>query len=487
MKLGLFIFNRDLRIFDNQTLFEISKKVDKIIPIFIFNPMQIKKTKFNKYYFSQNAVQFLCESVIDLYHQVKKQNGTLQIFYGNPTQIVEQLCKKIPEIEIVAFHKDFSDFAINRQRQMQEICDKYHVTLYTGQNDFSLYPIKELCRKNFQGHKQFGSFLKHCKKMTITKIQKNKNIKFHTINPNNLQLKKKNVLQVSKIMSTFCFHYNYDINQTGGRKSGLKKISKIKNQKKYNTLRDILSYQTTEISGYLNFGCLSVREVYEIVKNKLSKNSKILTQLHWRDFYLQAVVFLPNGNQFDYMDKRYNKIKWKNNKNDWEKIITGKTGYLVVDAGIRQMISTGYMHNRARMIVGVFWTKYCLIDTFHEKYGSQVGFSKYLLDAVGISQNKLNHQWLTEFDYPGKRYAPKGISMAGRPMDISNKTTIKKFDPNCEYIKKYIPELKNVPNKELMNWDDEKYKIYKIHVPPMFPSLEEQYNDWIHACKLAMK
>jgi deoxyribodipyrimidine photo-lyase len=161
----------------------------------------------------------------------------------------------------------------------------------------------------------------------------------------------------------------------------------------------------------------------------------------------------------------------------------GRTGFLLVDAGMRQMIETGFMHNRARMIVGVFWIKYCLIDSFHPKYGSQVGYSKLLLDAVGISQNKMNHHWLTEFDYPGKKYAHKGVPLAGRPMDVSNKN-IRKFDPDGDYIRKWIPEFRNTDIKVLVNWDRGTYQKHKIHVPPMFEDPKQKYQDWIKACKV---
>jgi deoxyribodipyrimidine photo-lyase len=94
------------------------------------------------------------------------------------------------------------------------------------------------------------------------------------------------------------------------------------------------------------------------------------------------------------MDKRFDKIKWKNNKEEWNTLINSQTGFLIIDAAMNEMKITGFMHNRARMLVGVFWTKYLLINIFHPKYGSQVGYSKYLVDAIGPSQNKMNHQWI---------------------------------------------------------------------------------------------
>ncbi len=145
------------------------------------------------------------------------------------------------------------------------------------------------------------------------------------------------------------------------------------------------------------------------------------------------------------------------------------------------MKTTGFLHNRIRMILGMFWTKYLMINSMHPKYGSQVGFSKYLVDAVGPSQNLMNHRWILDFDYPGKKYSAKGVPLSGRPMDISNKI-IKKFDTNCTYVKKWLPVLQEIPNKDIMSWNDKiALKYSHIHPAPMFDS-KERYQEWIELC-----
>jgi deoxyribodipyrimidine photo-lyase len=154
----------------------------------------------------------------------------------------------------------------------------------------------------------------------------------------------------------------------------------------------------------------------------------------------------------------------------------GKTGFLLVDASINELKQSGYIHNRARLILGAFWIKYLQIDINHPIYGSQVGFSKYLLDAIGPSQNKMNHHWLLDIDYGGMRFGKKG-TISGRRMDISN-DKIKEYDPDCIYIKKWLPHLKNVPNKELYKW-----KGNDIHPEPMFDS-DERYQEWIKLSKI---
>ena len=278
---------------------------------------------------------------------------------------------------------------------------------------------------------------------------------------------------------------------TAKRSICLKRLSgsNIKRLKTYNNDRNTLSYETSNISAYLNLGLVSVREVYKIFLKMLNKNTELIKQLYWRDFYVCALRFLPNGNEYHHMDERYDNLKWScyqpksSNKfklmeEYWNKMMNSKTGFLLIDAGMKQLKDTGFLHGRLRMILGTFWTKYLLIDIFDPNYGSQIGYSKYLVDAIGPSQNKMNHQWITEFDMPGKKYSASNAPLSGRPMNISN-IQIKKFDKECIYIKRWLPHLENIPNKDLYNWSDNISKKYNnIHPFPIFDP-KEKYKEWI--------
>jgi deoxyribodipyrimidine photo-lyase len=149
---------------------------------------------------------------------------------------------------------------------------------------------------------------------------------------------------------------------------------------------------------------------------------------------------------------------------------------------MNQMKTTGFMHNRARMLVVIFWSKYLLINPLHPKYGSQVGFSRLLVDAIGPSQNLMNHRWAIDFDFPGKKYSAPGAPLSGRPMNINNEM-IKKWDPTCEYIKQWLPHLKDISNKELFKWNETLVSQYdNIHPGPMF-NAKEKYQEWVNICK----
>jgi len=495
-KIGIFIFRRDLRLNDNIGLIKLASEVDIIIPIFILDKYQIKKTKHNKYYFSSNAVQFMCESLSDLNDQLLKHDSYLRLYYGNPKKIINKLIKwiktktkafNITDSDItdsdifLSYNTDFSQYAIKRDSEINKICLKHKINIITHSDDYTLIPFNQMTKSDGNGFKQFGAFYKNAQKHIV-----NKPIKNNFTNYLNYNYKTKSEYDVQRL-DTFYTH-NIHLAQRGGRKLAIKKLNRISKFKNYNEMRNTLSYSTTNLSAYLNFGCISIREVYHMLKQELGLENEIIKQLYWRDFYLLAVRALKDGNKYIHMDKRYESIKWSkpvntntNSYNYWQRMINSETGFLIIDAAMKEMLTTGFMHGRARMIVGVFWTKYLLINIFDPIYGSQVGYSKYLVDAVGPSQNKMNHQWITEFDYPGKKYAPTTSPIAGRPMDPSNRM-IAKWDKDCLYIKKWLNHLKDIPNKDLIKWNEDIANKYNyIHPAPIFDH-KDKYTEWIQAC-----
>lgn len=474
-KIGLFIFRRDLRLYDNLALYELSKNVNIIIPIFILDKNQIEINKQNKQYHSNNVIQFMCNSLIDLNNELIKHNSHLQLFYGNYKKIIHSIFEFLYKYDniTIAFNNDFSNYATERDNYIINLSNKYNYQVITNKNDLSLVDIDSI--NNGKGYKQFGAFYKKAIKIVVNEPLK---LSLKLFN-NSINIQTDYNFNIKQIHNFYI--NNINISQIGGRSNVLKILKHLDNYKDYNNNRDLLSYNTTRISAYLNFGCISIREIYYLLLDKLGKNNLLIKQLYWRDFYLQCFKFLDDAkNYYNHMDKRFDKIKWNNDKNDWNTLINSQTGFLIIDAAMNEMKTTGFMHNRARMIVGIFWTKYLLINPFHPKYGSQVGFSKYLVDAIGSTQNKMNHHWITELDFPGRKYSSKGIPLSGRPMKIGN-DQIKKFDKECVYIKKWLPELKDIPNKELYKWNEEIYNKYKIHYQPIFNE-KEKYEEWIKAC-----
>ena len=470
-KIGLFLFRKDLRVHDNLGLINLSNKCIKIIPIFILDNFQIDITEQNKYYRSNNAIQFMCESLQDLNKQL---NNKLNIFKGDYIEVLsillEHLNKKYNNL-IIGYNCDYTKYSLLRDNKINNLAKKYNIEVFAEENDITLIPINKLIKQDNTAYMVYGSFYKNAIKTKVNQDIKNKY---------NNYMKISDIDKISYKINNLdkLYTFNKYLVQKGGRYIALTKIQNKEVYKNYSKNRDLLTFNTYQVSAALNFGCISIREFYHIIKN----NIDIKKQLYWRDFYLMILKLIPNANSYSLLiDNRYNKIKWKNDYKLWELMIESKTGFLIIDAAMKELIKTGYIGNRIRLILGTFWIKYLLINPLHPKYGSQVGFSRYLVDC-NTSQNKLNHQWFLDLDLPGRRFSKRGCHpLTGRMMRIDNEM-IKKFDTECIYIKKWLPELKNIPNKEIYKWDENIQKKYNIHYKPIF-DWKNQYQKYCNLFK----
>ena len=450
--MNIFIHHRDLRINDNTTLIKMSSEVKDIIPIFIFTPEQIDKSK-NKY-FSNILVQFMCETLIELKDDYKKNKSILNFYYGNTLDVIKELHKKYT-INSIGFNADYSPFAKKRDNEIIKWGNKNDVIIFC-EEDMLLVPIMtgNTFKKNKdEPYKVFTPFKNYLKSTYNVEDVNNKKIKLK-----NKSLKIKSSIDI-KYFTNF-YETEDNLNVKSGRKEGLKKLNLVKEQKQYNKMRNFLTYETTNLSAYINLGLLSIREVYYKIVEKLGKQNNLIDELYWRDFYYNILYFFPHvvGKSFN---EKYDKIKWNNNKTKFKKWCDGKTGFPVVDACMRQMNETGYMHNRGRMIVASFLTKDLLIDwRWGEKY-----FATKLLD-YNISANNGGWQWASGSGTDAQPY-----------FRIFNPwTQSKNFDKDCEYIKNWVPELKNVENKDIHNWF-KTYDKYEIDYPdPMVNHDDERKN-----------
>ena len=486
---GIFIFRKDLRINDNRGLIKLSKLCKKIIPIFIFDSNQMVKNDINKNYLSYPALRFLCESIYDLSQSIKKQKSHLYIFHGKPIAVLKYIIKKLSNINnfdldklIIGFNEDFTKYALERDDEISKLCKTYNINICKNDDDSTMCSMELLLKDDKTPYKQYGAFQKN---MLLQKFNQIDNSKIDFIN---IKIHFDKLLDDTKLDIFWKKHLdkNYNPKQIGNRSFAINKLKNLKKFKDYMTMRDNLSYETTNLSAYLNFGLISEREFYYSIKKELG-TSQLINQIIWRDYYITLLRYLDNANSYiRHIDDRYNKLKWTNtipDKNniswkEWELMMNSQTGFLIVDAAIKELLTTGYMHNRCRMIVGVFSVKYLLINPLCRYVGLNDWFSRHLVDCCA-SQNKLNCQWVTELDFPGKKFSPKGSVIAGRPMNISN-IMIKKWDNDCTYIKKWLPHLNDIDNKILYNWDT-KYDI-KFHPKPMF-NAKDRYQKWLNITK----
>jgi len=459
----IFIFRRDHRLHDNIALINACEHSKHVIPIFIFDPCQVKT---NHKYTSNNSIQFMCESLKDLDKQLRSKGSRLHYFYGRPWQVIDKLLTKY-EINCISFNRDFSKYSLYRDKKLIDVCKQHDIEHIIYDYDLTLHNHERILKKNM--YVVFSAFYKNALKYKVTKIQKN------TYN-NYISSRVRFKYEISKKLERF-YNQNNNICIGGGRTEAFKILRKISKHKKYNKHRDLMSCKTTQLSAYLKFGCVSIRECYHIFRTKLPRNTDLTKQLYWRSFYFLIAKHKPR-NYNEFIDTRFSKLfsNIKPSKSLWLKLWTGNTGFLAIDAAIRELNTTGFMHNRGRLLVGNFSVKILRLNPFHPKWGGQIYFSKKLIDCC-YANNMGNWSWVTgdKLDGAGMRFG-KGIS--GRVFDPRK---FEKWDPICSYIKTWIPQLSNISNKDLFNWDNT-YMNYKVHVKPCV-DFAKRKQEWINIAK----
>ena len=441
---GLFIFRRDFRVVDNNGLNLLNSLCKRIYPIFIFTPEQITGT--NKYK-SNNAVQFMIESLQDLAVQIRKMGGQLFCFYGHNNTIISNLIKEL-DITILGFNADYTPYAIQRELEIIQICDRNGVQVQYA-HDYYLHPPGTILNGQKQTYQKFTPYYTAASKKKVDTPAGSRKIHFATTNKH-LQ----HAIRLDSALQRFTT-INPDILVHGGRNNAIKQLRiATKNIKNYSRTRDTLSLPTSHLSAYIKFGCVSIREVYKVFRAK----HEFIRQLYWRDFYMNILYSFPNVLEHALKPK-YDKIHWHYNENWFNKWAQGKTGFPVVDAAMTQLNTIGYMENRARLIVASFLVKTLLISW---QKGAQY-FSQHLIDYDPAS-NQLNWQWVASSgpdSQPYFRIFNPWLQQA-------------EHDPDCVYIKRWIPELADVPNQDIHNWETAFTNYKDIKYPKPMVNYAEQ-------------
>lgn len=420
MSTCIFIFTRDLRIEDNTGLNYAAKNYKKIIPFFIFTDTQIGKT--NKYK-SERSIDFMKAALIALHSNLLDK---LNILKSNEslTTTLKDIIKR-EKVKGIVINKDYTPYANARELQLQSYCDK-NLLDFQCVEDYLLNGTFVLNGKG-EHYKKFTPF--------FNIVIKNK-IRPPYTNPELLNkiVKIKSVKRVN-FKSNIKLQNVIDILNT--------KNNYIKNYTKH---REIVKVDGTRISVYLKFGLVSIRQVYQAVKG----NNDFVRSLIWRDFYYTYYHFSPKA--LDQGDQYNTNFKWNSNTKLLTAWKNGKTGYPIVDAGMRQMNETGYMHNRVRMVVASFLAKTLIIDW---KEGERY-FSNQLLDIDWIinTGNWQNVVSVAKHSQPYFRVFNPWLQS-------------KKYDKECEYIKTWIPELKNIPTASIHKWDTSHKNFPGVYIRPV--------------------
>ncbi len=367
----------------------------------------------------------MLDSLSDLNDSLQKRGSQLELLYGKAEEVVEKLIQS-QKIDAIFFNEDYTPFSRKRDRATCNIASKYNVIV---ENYFDLLlskPGTVLTGKNTP-YTVYSHFYKKASSIDVPRPRNNKLSNF-----SKKQLSLKESTSIEKVRQKI--KPNEHLYSRGGRKEALKILNKISDYKNYDEQRNIPALgATTELSPHQKFGTVSIREVYHRICDTFSKNHSLIGELYWRDFFTQVAFHFPYvfGGCFH---KKYDALEWGNNKKKFKAWCDGTTGFPIVDAGMRQLNLTGFMHNRVRMIVASFLVKDLHIDwRWGEKY-----FAQQLVD-YDPAVNNGNWQWAASTGCDAQPY-----------FRIFNPwLQQKKFDPECVYIKRWIKELNMFSPKEI--------------------------------------
>lgn len=404
-KISIFWFRRDLRLHDNAGLYNALKSGNPVLPIFIFDKNILDKLEDKK----DRRVQFIHHTLSEIHTELEKLGSTILVKYGAPEDIFPELLDTYNVADIYTNH-DYETYALNRDNAVRE----YAMTEGVGFHTFKDQAILEKDEVLSGAGTPYTVFTPYSRKWK----EKVKDESFLKSYPN--EDFSDNFLKTDTIeMPTL---ENMGFKEIGGTfPSKIVRESIVKN---YSEKRDFPAIDgTTRISVHLRFGTLSIRE---LARKAQDLSETWLNELIWRDFYFNILHHFPHISTGSAFRKEYDKIEWRNNETEFQKWCQGKTGYPIVDAGMRELNTTGFMHNRVRMVVASFLTKHLLIDwRWGEAY-----FAKKLLD-FDFSANNGGWQWASG----------SGCDAAPYFRVFNPRLQTEKFDKQLEYIKKWVPEL----------------------------------------------
>ena len=396
MKISIFWYRRDLRLEDNTGLFKALNENENILPIFIFDDSILDELPED-----DARVNFIYESLSKINKQLNNHHASLQILKGQIDDVWEKLVTTY-DIQKVYLNKDYEPYAIKRDQKIKEFLNSNGIEMKTFK-DQVIFEEHEIVKADGKPYTVFTPYKRKWLE-NFTKVNLNLLVNFDNF--------------YKKIIDF------PSLNQLGLKISSLKvKNYSLKNVSTYSETRNFPNLDSTSyLSPHLRFGTISVRQIIIELKNK---SETFLSELIWREFFMQIIFHFPHVVTKNFRPK-YNGIQWVNNKDDYDNWCQGKTGYPLVDAGMRQLNETGYMHNRVRMVTAGFLCKHLLIDW---RYG-EAYFAKKLLDYE-LSSNNGNWHWA----------AGTGCDAAPYFRIFNPIEQLKKFDKTLTYTKKWVKDF----------------------------------------------
>ena len=402
--IALFWFRRDLRLDDNHGLFKALQSGFKVLPIFIFDTLILDKLEN----IEDARVQFILQQISQLNKQLKPVGSGIKVFHDTPANAFNQLIESY-QVKSVYLNKDYEPYARERDAEIEALCDKNNIE-FKAFKDQVIFEESEIVKDDGKPYTVFTPFSKKWKKALNDSY----------LSAYNYQEFAENFYQINTQTPT--------LEEIGFKPSAIKIPKPKLETERLQTYADNRNTPekdaTTKLGIHLRFGTVSARQM---VKKALATSETFLNELIWREFFMQILFHFPHVEKGNFRSK-YDQIAWRNNEEEFEKWCQGKTGYPLVDAGMRELNATGFMHNRVRMLTASFLTKHLLIDwRWGEAY-----FAGKLLDYE-LASNNGNWQWA----------AGTGCDAAPYFRIFNPTAQQKKFDPKAKYIKKWIPEFED--------------------------------------------
>lgn len=417
---SIFWFRRDLRLNDNTGLYHALSGDHPVVPIFIFDTDILEPLEDR----DDARVTFIHDRLQQLDEELSKVGSSLQVYVGKPIEVFKKIFESSESVEgnsskisAVYTNHDYEPYAIARDLQVQRLCMKHGASFETFK-DQVIFEKLEVCKSDGTPYTVYTPYKNKWKEVFAEQMKSKKLSRFPSekLTANFSKAKSKSASDGPKFPS---------LKELGFVKSTIEvpepdfSVSLLKNYEKTRNTPGVRG--TSRVSVHLRFGTVSVRDCVSLA---LKHNDTWLSELIWREFFMQILFNFP-GVAENVAKEKYAGIKWKNNKKEFARWCEGTTGFALVDAGMRELNSTGFMHNRVRMIVGSFLVKNLLIDyRWGEAY-----LARKLLD-FDLSANNGNWQWV----------AGTGSDAAPYFRVFNPDTQLEKFDPDLVYVRQWIPE-----------------------------------------------
>ena len=404
---NIFWFRRDLRLDDNIGFYEALRADHPVLPIFIFDSEILEKLPKD-----DARVTFIHQTLQQMRQTLQDEHGSsIAMYHGKPKDIFKNLLQDF-KIETVYTNHDYEPYAKERDDEIKGLLNNNKVAFKTFK-DQVIFEKDEVVKKDGDPYVVYTPYMRTWK-------EKFKTIDLEIFYTNSYL---NNLVEHSRLPNLSLSDIGFT---TSSQEIESYEVTPTLIEQYENTRNFPAKDSTSKLGPHLRFGTVSIRKM---IKKAIAEENEIFWQeLIWREFFMQILWHFPHTKDNSFKPK-YDRIEWRNNEDEFQKWCEGKTGYPFVDAGMRQLNETGFMHNRVRMLVGSFLCKHLLIDwRWGEAY-----FAEKLHDYE-MASNVGNWQWV----------AGSGVDAAPYFRIFNPTTQIQKFDKNHEYIKKWVPDYQEL-------------------------------------------